>query len=110
MALPKEQTRISLTEFLKATMAGGLLFLLPVVLILIVLKHAMQLAVKVAKPVSNLLPVESVIGLRGETVLAVLVLILVSLAAGLVARTNAGRRIMRWSENSLLGVFRSTNW
>jgi uncharacterized membrane protein len=31
------------------------------------------------------------------------VLVLFSLGAGLVARTNAGRHIMRWFENSLLG-------
>jgi uncharacterized membrane protein len=46
---------------------------------------------------------EAVVGVRGETALAVLVLIFFSFVAGLVARTNAGRRIMRWSENSLLG-------
>jgi uncharacterized membrane protein len=79
MALPKQRIQISLTEFLKATMAGGLLFLLPVALIVIVLKHVMQLAGKVVRPISNYLPVEAVIGVRGETVLAVLVLILVSL-------------------------------
>ena len=43
MALPKERIGISLRELLKATMAGGLLFLLPVALIAIVLKQAMQL-------------------------------------------------------------------
>ena len=103
MALPKERIGISLTELLKATMAGGLLFLLPVVLIAIVLKQAMQLVGKIVRPISNYLPVEAVVGVWGETVLAALVLILVSLVAGLVARTNVGRRIMRWFENSLLG-------
>ena len=103
MALPKERIGISLTELLKATMAGGLLFLLPVALIAIVLKQAMQLVEKIVRPISNYLPVEAVIGVWGETVLAAVVLILVSLVAGLVARTNVGRRIMRWFENSLLG-------
>jgi uncharacterized membrane protein len=103
MALPKERIGISLRELLKATMAGGLLFLLPVALIAIVLKHAMQLVGKIVTPISNYLPVEAVVGVWGETVLAALVLILVSLVAGLVARTNVGRRIMRWFENSLLG-------
>jgi len=103
MALPKERIGISLTEFLKTTLVGGLLFLLPVVLTVIVLRHAMQLAVKVVKPISDYLPMEAVVGVRGETALAVLVLIFFSFVAGLVARTNAGRRMMRWSENSLLG-------
>jgi uncharacterized membrane protein len=103
MARPNEPRGISLTGFLKATLVGGLLFLLPVVLIVIVLSHAMQLAAKVAKPISSLLPAETVIGVPGETCLAVLLLILLSLGAGLVARTNAGKRIMSWFENSLLG-------
>src|SRR4029077_15633929 len=103
MALPKERIGISLRELLKATMAGGLLFLLPVALIAIVLKQAMQLVGKIVRPIANYLPVEAVVGVRGETVLAALVLIMLSLVAGLVARTNVGRRIMRWFENSLLG-------
>ena len=54
-----------LTGFLKATLAGGLFFLLPVVLIVIVLNHAMQLGRKVAKPISSLLP-EAAIGVCGR--------------------------------------------
>ena len=103
MALPKHGIETSLREFFKATIAGGLLFLLPVVLILIVLRHAMKLAVKFTKPISDLLPVEAVLGIRRETFLAVLLLIFISLVAGLVAKTNAGRRFIRWCENSFLG-------
>ena len=76
---------------------------MPVFLIVIVLGHAMQLTAKVAKPISDYLPVETVIGVRAETVLVVLVLVFFSFVAGLVGRTNAGKRVMRWSEDSLLG-------
>jgi uncharacterized membrane protein len=93
----------SFARFLKATIAGGLLFLLPVVLIVIVLGYAVQLAGKVAEPISEFLPVDAVLGVPGVTILAVLLLIVVSLVAGLFARTSGGKRIMRWSENSLLG-------
>ena len=103
MALPKQGIGASLRGFFKATIAGGVLFLLPMVLILIVLRHAMQLAVKFTKPISELLPVESVLGVRREIFLAVLLLIFISFVAGLVANTNVGRRVMRWFENSFLG-------
>lgn len=103
MALPQHGIATSLTGYLKATMAGGLLFLLPLILIVIALRRATELAGKVVKPISDFLPVEAVVGVRGETILAVLVLILFSLFAGLVARTNAGKRVMRRCENSLLG-------
>lgn len=39
----------------------------------------------------------------GEQALAVLMLLFIYIAAGLVARTGIGRTIMRWSENSFLG-------
>ena len=58
-------------EFLKATLAGGVLFLLPVVLVLIVLHRAMSYALGAAKPISHLLPVERVIGAYGENALAI---------------------------------------
>lgn len=103
MTLPKHGVATSLMGFLKATIAGGLLFLLPVVLIVIVLGYAMRLAGKVAKPISEFLPVDAVVGVGGVTVLSALVLVFISFFAGFVARTNAGKRIMRWSENSLLG-------
>src|SRR5262245_53794454 len=89
--------------YLKATLVGGLLFLLPVIIVLMVLRRATEYALGAAKPISHMLRAETVIGPYGESALAILILILVSLLAGLVARTGGGRRIMRWSENSLLG-------
>lgn len=93
----------TLGRVLKATIVGGLLFLFPVALIMLALGYAMQLAVKIAKPISDLLPVDVPVGVGGITVVAALLLVLLSFVAGLVARTNAGKCLMRWFENSILG-------
>src|SRR4030095_4778738 len=92
--------------FLKTTIVGGVLFLLPVAMVLLILGYAMRLAAKVAQPISDKLRLDQLGDLSGigaVTVLAVLVLIVVSFAAGIVARTDLGGRISRWFENSLLG-------
>jgi uncharacterized membrane protein len=89
-------------KFLKTTIIGGLLFLLPIVVVSIILGYAMQLAGKVAQPISKFLP-DAVVGIGGITVLAALVLVLFSFLAGLVASTAAGARIMRRFEGSILG-------
>ena len=102
MSITKQRIGTSLMRFLKATFVGGLLFLLPVALILIVLRHAMRVAGKVAEPISSLLP-DAVMSAVIATVLAVLLLVLVSFLAGLFARTNTGKGIMRQFEKSLLG-------
>jgi len=91
-------------EFLKTTIVGGILFLLPVALVLLVLNHAFKLAGKVVQPLLDTLNFDHTIaGIGTATALAVLLLITVSFAAGIVARTNRGRRISGWFENSLIG-------
>ena len=96
--------RNALRGFFRATITGGLLFfLLPMVLVLTVLRHAIHRVGKLTKPIADLLPFEAVLGVHAETFLAVLLLTFISLVAGLVAKTKAGRRVVRWFENSFVG-------
>jgi len=96
---------LSFLGFIKATVLGGAIFLLPVALILVLLSHAMVLAKKVAVPLQHLVP-ETLVprGFGLLPALTVLVLLVVSLAAGLFARTGVGRRIGAWLEQSFLGA------
>jgi len=103
MAIAEQQTHASLPEFLKATIAGGLLFLLPLILVILLLTHAMRIAAKVAHPIAKALTLDAVLGPAAEELLAATILIAISIAAGLIARTITGRSIMRWSENSFFG-------
>jgi uncharacterized membrane protein len=90
-------------SFLKTTFVGGLVFLVPVVLLAVLLRYAMQLADKVAKPIAALLPVSQVGGVAVTTVIAVSILVLIAFLAGLLSRTPVGRRITHWFEESILG-------
>jgi uncharacterized membrane protein len=93
-------------EFVKTTVIGGVLFLLPVAVLLIVLGHAMRLADKVAVPISKSLHLDNfgdVAGASAATVIAVLVLIVLSFGAGLIARTEFGVGVSRRFETSILG-------
>ena len=96
---------LTLLGFLKATVVGGAIFLLPVALLLVLLSHAMTVARKVAEPLQHLVP-ETVVphGFGLLPALTVLILLVVSLAAGLFARTDIGRRIGAWLEQSFLGA------
>jgi uncharacterized membrane protein len=101
-----DRAEATMKEFLKATFVGGVIFLLPGTLILFFLSHAMRLAGKVAQPIAERLHLEQmghVIGVSAATLIAVLVLIVVSFVAGLAARTRPGSRLSRWFEHSMLG-------
>jgi uncharacterized membrane protein len=93
----------ALKSFLKSTVVGGLTFLVPLVLLVLVLKHAMQFAAQVAVPIAKLLPISHVGGVAVATLIAVIVLLIVAFLAGLVARTALGRRMTGWFEDSILG-------
>ena len=82
-----------MTAFLKTTMLGGILFLLPLAIVLMVLGYALGLASMVAQPISEKLQLDAwgtVAGVGIVTVLSALVLVLLAFAAGLVARTYIG--------------------
>jgi uncharacterized membrane protein len=94
-------------EFLKTTIVGGALFLLPLGLVLFILGYALRLATGVAQPISKALHLDQLGDLAGigiTTVVGVLLLVLVSFAAGIVARTSIGGRISGWFEGSLLSA------
>jgi uncharacterized membrane protein len=90
-------------SFLKATLVGGLMFLVPVVLIALVLRHALQFAGKIAKPLAAVLPVSHVAGVAVTTIIAGALLLFIAFLAGLVSRTGPGRRVTHWFEESILG-------
>ncbi|BCP55463.1 hypothetical protein K32_40800 [Kaistia sp. 32K] len=104
MKSPGRRIDISPLGFLKATLLGGLLFLLPVALLSIAFRHAMTLGQKLAEPISKLVP-ETVIprGFGLIPLLTILILALFCLAAGLFARTRTGRQLRDWLETSLFG-------
>jgi uncharacterized membrane protein len=93
-------------QFLKTTIVGGVIFLLPVVLVLFFLGQALAWAAKLLEPVMQHLQIERFGALTGVslvTILSAVFLILVSFAAGLVARTAIGASLTGWFDNSLLG-------
>ena len=95
-----------MNAFLKATIVGGILFLLPLAIVLMILGYALGLAAKLAKPISDQLDLQQLGDLAGigiVTILSALLLVLVAFAAGIAARTYLGERITRWFEGSLLG-------
>lgn len=93
-------------EFFKTTIIGGVMFLLPVAIVLVILGHAMRIAVKAAQPVADALHFDQIGKMAGVsivTVVAAVLLVLVSFGAGIVARTRLGAKVSGWFENSFLG-------
>jgi uncharacterized membrane protein len=60
-----------LLKFLRTTLVGGLLFLVPIIVLVVILGKALALAHQLVDPLAEHLPVHSVIGLRTPMLLAI---------------------------------------
>jgi hypothetical protein len=63
-------------QFLRTTLVGGLLFLVPIIVLVVVLGKALVLAHQLVDPLAEHLPVHSVVGLRTPILLAIAIIML----------------------------------
>jgi uncharacterized membrane protein len=90
-------------RFLKATVVGGLLFMVPLILFLVVLRHGVEFAKKAVGPLAGHLPVRSVAGVTVVTLASAVLLLLLALLAGLFSQTAAGQKLKDWLEYTIVG-------
>jgi uncharacterized membrane protein len=89
-------------KFIKTTVVGGLLFILPLVLIAVLIEKAIHL---LSGPIHKLLPMFADYDVAGVALLSLVTLfslILLCFVAGLLARTAPARRTLESIENNVL--------
>lgn len=91
----------TITQFLRTTILGGALFLMPIVVLAFVLNKAFDLARRGLRPVAKLIPDQLASGAM-EAVAAVVVIVILCFLAGLFARTVLAQRAMSELESAVL--------
>lgn len=89
-------------DFVKTMIVGGLLFLVPAMLLVLLVKQAIELIGKVLAPIVKLLPFHNIGGIALAHLLAVLLILIVCFLAGLAARTTLGTKLNAWLEQAIL--------
>ncbi len=97
-------------EFLRLTLIGGVIFLIPLVIIVAAVGKAFQIMQVVAAPLNRLIPIESVAGFAFIDVLAVIVMVLLCLIAGLAARSPWCRKMYAKLDELLLQMIPGYAW
>jgi uncharacterized membrane protein len=92
----------TLTQFVRTTIVGGLFFLAPIVVLIVILAKALDFAKKSLNAVFVYIPAASELSAGAATVLSVTIVALVCLLAGLVAHTVIAQRLINLLESSLL--------
>ncbi len=89
-------------QFIKTTALGGILFLIPVVILFAIFKKAHELVGGMAGPVYHSLPVERVAGFAILDFITIAILLLICFLAGLAAKSHSAVRWVNFLESGFL--------
>src|SRR5262245_9463434 len=92
------------TEFVKTTVIGGVLFLVPIVLGIFIVQRALGLARRVLGPLVERLPINTIGGVAVASLAAGLLVMVSCFIGGLLARTRIGRRLQESVKRVVLGA------
>ena len=89
-------------RILRITIVGGVFFLAPFVVLIIIFGKAIQILRDVVGPIAEHIPIKSAIGLETPKLLAITLLIALCFLAGLLAQTRPAKKLVDWLEATLL--------
>ena len=89
-------------SFIKTTVIGGLVFLVPLIFFIYVLGKAIDFMLVVAEPLADWLPIDTLGGVALANLLAILAVIIVSFIAGLIARHTIADNLVKSLEAKVL--------
>ena len=92
----------TIAQFVRTTIVGGLFFLAPIVVLIVVLAKAFDYAKKGLNAVLVHFPAASDLSTGAATALSLTIIVLVCLLAGLVARSMTAQRVVNALESSVL--------
>jgi uncharacterized membrane protein len=92
----------TLTRFVRTTILGGVFFLIPIVVLIIILAKALEYANKVLDAIVAHISAASELNATAATALSVVIVALVCFLAGLIARTVTAQRLVGGLEASVL--------
>jgi uncharacterized membrane protein len=89
-------------NFVKDIIVGGVLFFIPLIILIVILQKALQIAALIVSPIINLLNVTHIFGIGAEIVISIVTILFVLYLAGLIARTTKAKTAIAKLEDSLL--------
>lgn len=89
-------------RFVKTTVLGGIVFLVPLAVLVLLAVKAAGLLRRLAQPVARVLPVKSALGFLTADVVVIALLLLTCFLAGLLAHLSVARRLITKAEAGVL--------
>jgi len=91
-----------MVKFLKTTVIGGIVFMVPIVIFIAIIGKAIELTNKLAAPLTALIPVDSIGNITVANLLALVIVFLICFLAGLAAKSILARKSIVALESRVL--------
>ena len=91
-----------MVKFLKTTMIGGIVFMVPIIIFIVIIGKALKLTNKLAAPLSALIPFPGVGNIAVVDLLALVIVLLICFLAGLAAKSTLARKSVGALESRVL--------
>ena len=97
-------------ETVRATLLGGLIFLLPLVFVVVIMGKAMEIFKTLATPLTQFISVDTVAGIAVVEIISATLVALACLLAGVIAKSPLGQRLYSGIDNVLLALIPGYGW
>lgn len=91
-------------NFVKTTLIGGIIFLVPIVILIVILSKAFELMLLLAMPLDALIPVDTVGGVALANLLAIVAVLAFCFVAGVIAKSSPAKRAYGYIDSDLLAI------
>jgi len=88
----------------KTMILGGLIFLVPFAVVLLVVGKVFSVSMHLAEPIADRIPVDAVAGIALANIVSVAIILVACFLAGIAARSAPGRRVYRKLDELLLNL------
>jgi uncharacterized membrane protein len=86
----------------KEMLTGGILFFIPLIILIVILQKAFQISAVLVIPIIKLLDVTNIFGIGVEIIISVAIILFIIYLGGLISRSPSMRRIVKKMEDALL--------
>jgi len=89
-------------DFTKSMIIGGIIFFIPLTILIVIVQKAFQISAVLVVPIIKLLDVTQIFGIGVEIIISIAIILLILYIGGLISRTSLAKKIVLKLENNLL--------
>lgn len=92
----------SILKIIKATFLGGILFLAPLILLIVIFEKGYVIIQKITLPLVSHLPRVKFLGIALQELVGILIIVIICFIAGLFSKTSRAKKIIQKLEDGVL--------